>query len=91
MLVPMIIASVPGAVTVVAGSEPWESTFPTATGVPGLRPVHAAARPLRPPARAPGGRSARDSFSATTFSNLGSSAAKYAGGGKPSRFDHIAL
>jgi hypothetical protein len=87
----MIITSVPGAVTVVAGSEAWKSTFPTATGVPARSPVHAAARSLRPPARAPGGRSTDESFSATTCSNRGSSAAKYAGGGKPSRFDHIAL
>jgi hypothetical protein len=87
----MIITSVPGAVTVVAGNEAWKSTFPTATGVPARSPVHAAARSLRTPARSPGGRNARESFSSTTRSKRGSSAAKNAAGGKPSRYDHIAL
>ena len=38
--------------TVVAGTAAWKSTFATATGVPGRRPVQAAARSLSPPARA---------------------------------------
>ena len=57
---------------------------------PQPRPCRRRARSA-PPARAPGGRSVRDSFSSTTCSKRGSSAAKYAGDGNPSRFDHIAL
>ena len=51
MLVPMIATIVPGSVTVTAGTETCASTLATATAVPGTRPVHAAARSLRPPAR----------------------------------------
>ena len=76
MLVPMIATSVPGAVTVAAGAETCASTFATATGVPGRRPVQAAARSLSPPARSPIGTIRRDIFSSTTRSKRGSRAAK---------------
>ena len=91
MLVPMIRTIVPGCVTVAAGAATWASTFATATGVPGRRPVQAAACSLSPPARLPIGEIARDIFWSITCSNRGSSAAKYASAGKPSCFDHIAL
>ena len=76
MLVPMISTIVPGSVTVAAGVATWASTFATATAVPGRRPVQAAACSLSPPARVPSGEIARDIFSSTTCSNLGSSTAK---------------
>ena len=76
---------------VAAGAETWASTLATATAVPGRSPVHAPACSERPPARAPSGRISRNIFSSTTCSKRGSSAAKYASGGKPSAFDHIAL
>ena len=59
--------------------------------MPARRPVSAAARSVSTPARVPIGTTARDSFSSTTRSSRGSSAAKYASDGKPSRFDHIAF
>ena len=91
LLVPMMITIVPGSVTVAAGAETCASTFATATAVPGSRPVQAAARSLRPPARLPIGTIRRDIFSSTTCSKRGSSAAKNASAGKPSRFDQRAL
>ena len=91
MLVPMTVTMVPARVTPAAGAETCASTFATATGVPATSPVHAAACSLRPPARSPSDTRSRDIFSSITCSNRGSRAAKYASGGKPSSFDHIAL
>ncbi len=76
MLVPMISTIVPGSVTVAAGAATWASTFATATAVPGRRPVQAAACSLSPAGPASERRDARNIFSSTTCSNLGSRAAK---------------
>jgi hypothetical protein len=78
-------------VTVAAGTETWASTLATATAVPSVSPVQPAARSVSPPARSPTKLMRRDTFSSTTRSNRGSSAAKYALGGKPSCLDQIAL
>ena len=89
--VPMMMTIRPGSVTVAAGTETWASTLATATAVPGWRPVHAALpRSARRPC-SPRDWMSRDSFSSTTFSRRGSSAVKNAFGGKPSRFDQMAL
>ena len=53
LLVPMITTIVPGCVTVAAGADTCASTFATATGVPGRRPVSAAARSVRTPGAGP--------------------------------------
>ena len=76
MLVPMITTIVPGSVTVAAGADTCASTFATATGVPGCRPVQRRRALVSPPARLPIGASVRDIFSSTTCSKRGSSAAK---------------
>jgi hypothetical protein len=61
--VPMMMTMRPGPVTVAAGTATCASTLPTATAVPGLSPVHAAACAVSPPARAPCGRMSVESFS----------------------------
>ncbi len=91
MLVPMIATSVPGRVTVAAGTDTWASTLATATAMPAGSPVHPAARSLRPPARVPIDVTVRDSLSSTTVPKPGSSASKKAASGKPSAADHSAL
>ena len=91
MLVPMIATSVPGSVTVAAGTDTWASTLAMATAVPGRRPVHRAACSLSPPARPPIGTTVLDSLSSTTVPNPGSNASKNRGSGKPSSADQSAL
>ena len=76
MLVPMTATIRPGPVTPDAGTDTWASTFATATGVPGRRPVQPAASAVSEPAREPIGAIDRDIFSSTTAARRGSSAAK---------------
>ena len=53
MLVPMIATSVPGRVTVAAGTETWASTLATATAVPARQPVQPAASFAQAAGRSP--------------------------------------
>ena len=84
MLVPMIATSVPGRVTVAAGTETCASTLATATASRAAARSSAAARSLRPPADSPIGTIVRDILSSTTVPKPGSSASKNAASGNPS-------
>jgi len=59
-----------------AGTATWASTFPTATAVPGKRPIRSAKDIVNSPALAPMGAMSLESFSSTTFSSRGSNALK---------------
>src|SRR4051794_1569462 len=91
VLVPMIATSVPGRVTVAAGTETWASTLATATGVPGRSPVQAAASAVSPAARWPVGTISGDILSSTTDPKPGSSGSKNERTGNSLSADQMAL
>ena len=86
----MIITMRPGSMTVAAGTDTCASTLATATAVPGSRPVRRGL--LGQPA---GARAQRHDLArhllGDDVASRGSSAAKKARLGKPSRLDQIAL
>ena len=66
MLVPMIATSVPGPVTVAAGTETWASTLATATASRVAGPVQPAACSRQAAGRCPDRDDVRDILSSTT-------------------------
>ena len=72
----MIATIWPAPIACAAGAVTCASTLPVATAMPSGSPVQAAARAVRPPARAPSGLSGCSSLSATKPAKRSSSAAR---------------